>query len=257
MAASGPLEAATAPRTSAPILHASYRIHRLRRHRDHRRNLRAFDPVPVRPEIPPRARALRRLARQGLPDGAEDQRRGAARRPPADRVHDARRQRIERDRQALERARARHVPALRRAARAGTGAQVEPRDGPRPPERRHRGIQDADRGDQLLARARRRPVRPQPGRGRRDPGGRVAQRQDADEPLPGDAVRREGGELSADPRGFRARQAAVGELSSIARSCSGCRSTRSASRRSATSGARAASTPRPRTAATRSTRPRR
>jgi regulator of PEP synthase PpsR (kinase-PPPase family) len=33
--------------------------------------------------------------------------------------------------------------------------------------------------------------------------GRVAQRQDADLPLPGDAVRHQGGELSADPRGPR------------------------------------------------------
>ena len=44
--------------------------------------------------------------------------------------------------------------------------------------------------------------------GRRHPGRRVAQRQDADQPLPGAAVRRQGGELPADPRGFRAHAAA-------------------------------------------------
>ncbi|ABA47894.1 hypothetical protein BURPS1710b_2565 [Burkholderia pseudomallei 1710b] len=189
-------------------IHASNRIHRLRRHRDHRRNLRAFDPVSVRSEIPARARAVHRFDREGIRHRPENQRRRAARRPQADRVHDARRRRIERDRQALERARARHVPALRRAARAGTAVEVEPRDGPRAPERGHRGIQDADRGDQLLARARRRPVEPQPRRRRRDPDRRVAQRQDADEPVSRDAVRGEGGELSADSGRLRARQAA-------------------------------------------------
>ena len=37
--------------------------------------------------------------------------------------------------------------------------------------------------------------------GRRDPDRRIAQREDADQPIPGDAIRREGRELSADPRG--------------------------------------------------------
>ncbi len=52
------------------------------------------------------------------------------------------------------------VPDLRRAARnRKLEAEVEPRDGARTPERGHRGVQEPHRGDQLLARARRRPVR--------------------------------------------------------------------------------------------------
>src|ERR1700758_4853921 len=66
----------------------------------------------------------------------------------------AHQERVEPDRERFECTRAGHVPDLCRAARTGTGAEVEPRDGPRPPERRHRGVQEPDRGDQLLARAR-------------------------------------------------------------------------------------------------------
>ena len=66
------------------------------------------------------------------------------------------------------------------------------------------------RGHQLLAGARRRPVGAQPGQRRRDPGRRQPQRQDADLAVPGDAARHQGGQLPADPRGLRARQAAAG-----------------------------------------------
>ena len=48
----------------------------------------------------------------------------------------------------------------------------------------------------------------EPGGGRRDPGRREPQRQDADLALPGDAARHQGGQLPADPGGLRARQAA-------------------------------------------------
>ena len=44
--------------------------------------------------------------------------------------------------------------------------------------------------------------------GRRDPGRRQPQRQDADLALPGDAARHQGGQLPADPGRLRARQAA-------------------------------------------------
>ena len=55
--------------------------------------------------------------------------------------------------------------------------------------------------------------------GRRDPGRRVAQRQDADQPLPGAAVRHQGGELSADPGGLRAHAAARGAARPQGASC--------------------------------------
>ena len=68
------------------------------------------------------------------------------------------------------------------------------------------GVHRPDRGDQLRARPRRRPVDREPGAGRRDPGRRQPQRQDADLAVPGDAARHQGGQLPADPRGLRARQ---------------------------------------------------
>ena len=49
---------------------------------------------------------------------------------------------------------------------------------------------------------------PQPGRCRCHPGRRIAQRQDADLLVPGNAVRRESGQLSADPGRLRARPVA-------------------------------------------------
>ena len=64
------------------------------------------------------------------------------------------------------------------------------------------------RGDQLRARARRRPGQPRARQGRRDPGRRLAQRQDADLPLPGAAARHQGRELSADAGRLRPRHAA-------------------------------------------------
>jgi regulator of PEP synthase PpsR (kinase-PPPase family) len=44
---------------------------------------------------------------------------------------------------------------------------------------------------------------------RRDPGGREPQRQDAHQPVPGHAVRPQGGQLPADPRRLRAQAAAA------------------------------------------------
>ncbi len=55
------------------------------------------------------------------------------------------------------------------------------------------------------ARPRRRPVGEEPRTGRRDPGRRQPQRQDADLAVPGDAARHQGRQLPADPRGLRAR----------------------------------------------------
>ncbi|KAJ9625318.1 hypothetical protein H2201_009401, partial [Coniosporium apollinis] len=47
------------------------------------------------------------------------------------------------------------------------------------------------------------------GSGRRHPGRRIPLRQDADEPVPGHAIRDQGGQLPADPRRFRARHPAL------------------------------------------------
>ena len=75
--------------------------------------------------------------------------------------------------------------------------------------RQERGVQRPHRGDQLLAGPRRRPDGAQPRTGRRHPGRRQPQRQDADLAVPGDAARHQGRQLPADPRGLRARHAAV------------------------------------------------
>src|SRR3546814_6319280 len=56
------------------------------------------------------------------------------------------------------------------------------------------------------------------GPGRRDPGGGVALRQDAHQPVPGHAVRHQGGQFPADPRRFRARsEEHTSELQSLMR----------------------------------------
>jgi hypothetical protein len=102
------------------------------------------------------------------------------------------------------------VPDLRRAAGAGTGREIDPHDRP------HRTTSSTARNTRTASRrstsrwrtttaSRTRTWR----RGRRDPGRRVALRQDPDQPVSGDAVRDQGGQLPADPGRFRARQAAV------------------------------------------------
>ena len=91
-----------------------------------------------------------------------------------------------------------------------------------------------------------------PAIGRRDPGRRFTQRQDADQPLSRHAVRHQGRQLSADPRRFRAQRTALRPASRSSTSCSDSRSRPSAWRRFATSAGPTAATPRSRTAATRS-----
>jgi hypothetical protein len=90
----------------------------------------------------------------------------------------------------------------------------------------------------------------------RHPGRRVAQRQDADVPLPRAAVRREGGELPADPEDFAARQAPEAlrahkaKIFGLTIGADGCT-------RSASSAGPTASTPRSPTAARKCRAPRR
>ena len=189
-----------------------HRVLRLRRHRHHRRDLRQLDPGAVRGQAAPRAPALHRHGRQGAPGGAARSTTPAERRrQAADRLHHAgqRGDPARSSRTQLQGHGAGHVRHLRRAAGGRVRHQVEPPRRPLLRRRQEPGIQRPHRGDQLLAGARRRPVGTATWRGRRDPGRRQPQRQDADLALPGDAARHQGGQLPADPRGLRARPAAV------------------------------------------------
>ena len=106
-------------------------------------------------------------------------------------------------------------------------------------------------GDRLQPGARRRPEQPRPGAGRRDPGRRQPQRQDADLAVPGDAARPEGGQLPADPGRLRAPPVAAGADAASQEDLRPHDPARAADARSATSGGPTRATPASRTAATR------
>ena len=109
-----------------------------------------------------------------------------------------------------------HVPHLRRAAGGGVRHQVATTaSAASPTSAKSQEYTRPHRGDQLLARARRRPVGEEPGQRRRDPGRRQPQRQDADLAVPGDAARHQGGQLPADPGGLRARPACPSTLAPL------------------------------------------
>ncbi len=110
---------------------------------------------------------------------------------------------------ALRRPRAGHVQHLRRAARRPSSASSPTTASAASPTSPRARSTRPHRGDQLLRSPTTTASRPRPREGRRDPGRRQPQRQDADLALPGDAARHQGGQLSADPRGLRARPAAV------------------------------------------------
>ena len=235
----------------------SHRVLCLGRHRHHRRDLRQLDPGAVSDAAAARAPALHRLGGQGAGGAGRDQPGGRARgQAPIvfiTLVNDEVRQRAHH--RGLQGPGAGHVPHLRRAAGGGVRRQVQPPHRPLFRRRQERGVPRPHRRHQLLAGARRRAVGTQPGQRRRDPGRRQPQRQDADLAVPGHAAWHQGGQLPADPRRLRARQAAAVAGAAQDASASACRSTRSGCRRSATSGARAASTRRSRTAATRCWKP--
>ena len=73
--------------------------------------------------------------------------------------------------------------------------------------RRHQALQQPDAGGGVHHRARRRPERARPGEGRRDPGGALALRQDADGDVPRAAARPVRGQLPDRRRGPREQRA--------------------------------------------------
>ena len=91
--------------------------------------------------------------------------------------------------------------------------------------RRHQALQHPDGGGGVHHRARRRPERPRPGEGRRDPGGALAVRQDADEHVPRAPARAVRRQLPARRRGPRDARAARGRCATSRDRCFGLTTT--------------------------------
>ena len=101
--------------------------------------------------------------RQGAPGGARDQPHRRARGQEADRLrHPGQPEILAIVKEQLARPGARHVQHLHRAARGRVRHHLEPPDRPLLRRLRQPGVHRPDRGDQLLARPRRRPVDEEP-----------------------------------------------------------------------------------------------
>ena len=206
-----------------------HRVLRVRRHRHHRRDPRPQRPDAVRaPALPAAAHSVHRLRRQGARGRRPHQRGRRTRRQASDRVLHAGQPggfgNAEGKRAGVLH---RDVRDLRRAARARTRPQEHAHDRPLAQHLgQFRGLQEPHRSHQFRPRARRRAVGQGAGGGRCHPGRRLPVRQDADQPLPRDAVRREGGQLPADPRGLRTRPVAQLPCPSTRARSSACRSRR-------------------------------
>ena len=236
---------ASARRRTRPPHHAhAHRVLRLRRHRHHRRDLRQLDPVAVRDQAAPRAPAVHRHGRQGAPGrcarSTTRPRSRAGGRSSSSPWSTPRCSTVVEDR--LQGLVLDMFNTFVEPLEVEFGDQVEPPHRPLLRRLQEPGVQRPHRGDQLLPRARRRPVDREPRRGRRDPGRREPQRQDADLALPGDAARHQGGELPADPGGLRARQLPSGAGAASKEVLRPDDRPRAAERRSATSAGRTAST---------------
>ena len=195
-----------------PAMPEPHRVLCLRRHRHHRRDLRQLDPdqFPTKP----------RHVRRPFIDSVDKAARGGAPRSTTRPTHEGKRPivfitLVDDEVRAIVTGRACKGMVLDmfrtfvEPLEAEFGVKSQPPRRPLLRRRQEPGVQRPHRGHQLLAGARRRPVGAQPGQRRRDPGRRQPQRQDADLAVPGDAARHQGGQLPADPRGLRARQAAV------------------------------------------------
>ena len=155
----------TAPSPGAALPSAApHRVLRLRRHRHHRRDVRQLDPVAVRDQAAPPAAAVHRHPRQGAPGRARDQPHGRARRQrsPIVFVTLVNPEILSIVKAQSQRPRARHVQHLHRAARGRVRHHLEPPHRPLLRRLEEPGIHRPHRGDQLLARARRRPVGEEP-----------------------------------------------------------------------------------------------